>query len=79
MAKKLEKLGAEALPSQSNFLLVNFHRDMTQAAAQLRERHILVRPCASFGLGPEYWRVAVKTQEENLLLCQTLEEIFNAR
>lgn len=79
LARLLEKLGAEALPSQSNFLLVNFHRDMTQAAAQLRERHILVRTCASFGLGPEYWRVAVKTQEENLLLCQTLEEIFNAR
>ena len=43
-ARQLGALDAEALPSQSNFLLVNFHRDMTQAYSRAHLR--VLRPGA---------------------------------
>lgn len=79
LAHLLKALGAEVFPSQSNFLLVHFRQDMTQAAAQLKAQGILVRTCASFGLGPSYWRLAVKTPEENQRLIRHLEAILHAR
>ncbi len=77
-AQRLAGLGAEVMPSHSNFLLVDFQRDMTDAAAILKGKGTLVRTCASFGLGPEYWRLAVKTEEENEKLIGQLEEILCA-
>lgn len=78
-AAKLQALGARVLPSRSNFLLVDFGRSMTDAAAQLKTRGILVRTCASFGLGEEYLRLAVKTPEENDRLIGELEGMLHAR
>lgn len=79
MAAALRTLGAKVLPSSANFLLVDFGRDMTDAAAHLKEKHILVRTCASFGLPPSVWRLAVKTEEENERLIACLEEELHAR
>ncbi|MBQ8620136.1 MAG: histidinol-phosphate aminotransferase family protein [Clostridia bacterium] len=74
----LEALGAKVLPSQANFLLADFGRDMTQAAVRLKARGILVRTCASFGLAPGIWRLAVKTEEENARLIACLQEVLHA-
>ncbi len=71
-------IGADVLPSQSNFLLVDFHRNMSDAAARLRSRGILVRTCDSFGLADNYLRLAVKTEAENQRLIRELEEILYA-
>lgn len=79
LTRLLERLGAQVQPSQSNFVLVRFPQDMTRATEQLREEGVLVRTCASFGLGPEYWRLAVKTEEENHQLIDQLEAILDAR
>lgn len=78
-AKQLERLGAESTPSRSNFLLADFHRDMTEAAEMLKARGILVRTCASFGLENRFLRLAVKTETENGRLIAALEEILHAR
>jgi len=78
-SEQLEKIGADIYPSYSNFLLVNFHQNMDHAAEALKDRKILVRTCASFGLGPEYWRLAVKTEEENTYFIEQLEEVLYAR
>ena len=75
----LQALGAKVMPSQANFLLADFGCDMTEAAARLKEKHILVRTCASFGLPPCVWRLAVKTEEENARLIACLEEELYAR
>ena len=74
----LRALGAKVMPSSANFLLADFGCDMTKAAARLKEKHILVRTCASFGLPPCVWRLAVKTEEENARLIACLEEEFHA-
>ena len=77
--EQLRKLGAEVYPSQSNFLLADFHRDLSAAAEELKARKILVRTCASFGLPESFWRLAVKTEEENTRLIAGLEEILHVR
>ena len=76
---QLQELGAEVYPSESNFLLADFHRDMSGAAEQLKARGILVRTCASFGLPGSFWRIAIKTEAENKHLANELEEILHAR
>ncbi|MBQ7887911.1 MAG: histidinol-phosphate aminotransferase family protein [Clostridia bacterium] len=75
----LEALGAEVWPSSANFLLADFGRDMTQAAALLKEKRILVRTCASFGLPGNVWRLAVRTEEENARLIAGISEVLHAR
>lgn len=78
----LEDLQAEVWPSRSNFLLVDFKRDMTSVAEWLKTQGILVRTCASFGLPPQFLRLAVKTEEENAVLLNALREgmaKYNAR
>ena len=78
-AGQLRNLGAEVFPSESNFLLADFHRVMAGAAEQLKARGILVRTCASFGLPASFWRLAVKTEAENTRLVNELEEILHVR
>jgi histidinol-phosphate/aromatic aminotransferase/cobyric acid decarboxylase-like protein len=78
-AKQLTKLGAEVFPSESNFLLVDFHRDMAAAADLLRSRGILVRSCSSFGLPDSCWRLAVRTEADNSRFINELEEILHVR
>ena len=78
-AKQLTELGAEVFPSESNFLLVDFHQDMIAAMELLLSRGILVRSCASFGLPNSYWRLAVRTEADNSRLINELEEILHVR
>lgn len=75
-ARLLCQRGVKVSPSQANFLLADFGRDMTDVVAALKERGILLRTCASFGLGPELLRLAVKTDEENKRLAEALWECF---
>lgn len=74
MTALLEELQAEVWPSKSNFLLVDFKRDMTPVVEWLKTQGILVRTCASFGLPPQFLRLAVKTEKENTVLINALRE-----
>lgn len=78
-AAQLTRLGAEVAPSESNFLLADFHRNMTEPVAALKTRRILVRNCGSFGLPDSFLRLAVRTEAENGRLINALEEILHAR
>lgn len=71
-AETLGNMGVNVLPSGANFLLCSFGRDMTEAVKYLRNKHILVRECASFGLDADRLRFAVRTEEENELLAGEL-------
>lgn len=74
LALLLRALGARVYPSQSNFLLADFGRDMTECVRTLKEQGILVRTCASFGLPPSYLRIAVKTEAEHERLIEALKK-----
>lgn len=67
-AASLTSLGARVLPSQANFILCDFGRNMNGAVKELESKGILVRECASFGLGSRYLRLAVRTDRENDIL-----------
>ncbi len=66
-------------PSSANYLLVEIKEGMT--ARELKERllpfRILIRDCVSFmGLSDRFFRIAVRTAEENKRLLECLGRIF---
>ena len=72
-AAGLERIGARVYPSEANFLLCDFGRDMRPAVERLRQRLILVRPCGMFpGLTHGHIRLCVRTEGENERLVGAL-------
>jgi threonine-phosphate decarboxylase len=66
-------------PSSANYLLVEITDGMT--SRELKERllphRIMIRDCASFmGLSNHYFRVAIKTAEENRRLLEALRRVM---
>lgn len=70
---ELEALpGIRPYPGAANFLLVEGPDTLTE---RLARRRVLVRSCEPFlGLGTGYFRVAVRTMEENRLLVEAIRE-----
>ena len=65
-AAALAGIGARVWPSDANFLLCDFGRDMRPDIEALRQRGILVRPCGMFpGLTHGHVRLCVRTEGEN--------------
>ena len=67
-------------PTSTNFLLIEITGTMT--SSELRNRlllhRIMIRDCSSFiGLSAHFFRIAVRTTEENTRLLAALESIFN--
>jgi len=66
-------------PSSANFLLAEIIDGMT--AMELRDRlmhqRMLIRDCSNFmGLSPRFFRIAVRTREENERLLEALKRIL---
>ncbi len=60
-------------PSEANFLLFHSREDL---AERLLGKGILIRSCDSFrGLGPGYFRIAVRGPEENRRLIRCMREV----
>ena len=76
LAAGLEALGLKVYPSQANFLLFRAQGDDT-LKDRLLERGVLIRSCANYpGLGPDYYRVAVRTHRENRALLAACKEVL---
>ena len=72
-ADDLKTLGIRIHPSDANFLLCDFGRDMRPAIEALRQQRILVRPCGMFpGLTNGHVRLCVRTEAENARLVEAL-------
>ena len=72
-AAALAKLGAKVYPSDANFLLCDFGRDMRPEIGRLRKEGILVRPCGMFpGLTHGHVRLCVRTEGENERIIEAL-------
>ena len=73
-AAALAAIGVKTHPSDANFLLCDFGRDMRPEIERLRERGILVRPCGMFpGLTHGHVRLCVRTEGENGRLVAALK------
>ncbi|MBI5810145.1 MAG: threonine-phosphate decarboxylase [Deltaproteobacteria bacterium] len=70
--------GLSLFPSSANFILVKITAQDKSAAklcSRLLKRGILIRPLNGFkGLGPEYFRVAIKRRKENSILLSALKQ-----
>jgi histidinol-phosphate aminotransferase len=68
-------LGLRVVPSQTNFILVDFETDKRAASAYrfLRDQRLIVRPMAGYGL-PACLRITIGKPEQMQLTARTLAE-----
>ena len=75
LAEQLTALGCSVVPGEVNYLL--FFCPVPELETKLLQRGILIRNCANYiGLCPGWYRVAVRTEPENLRLVAALEEVI---
>ena len=73
--EKMTELGIEFIPTKANFIL--FHSEMS-LFEQLLEQGILIRDCGNYrGLSKGWYRIAVRTKEENEMLLHALERVVS--
>jgi histidinol-phosphate aminotransferase len=72
LANQLRQRGCRVGPSQTNFLLLDFQRDVAVLEAGLIGRGIVLRPMAGYGL-PQCLRATVGTRADNLHLLDALD------
>ena len=74
LSEMLKSCGFTVCPSDANFIL--FRCDVPLDAMLLNEG-ILIRNCVNFdGLGEGYFRIAVRTHEENKMLAETMKKVM---
>jgi threonine-phosphate decarboxylase len=81
LAKNLSEIeGLHVYPSVTNFLLVkieNHKLTSTMLKELLAKEHILIRDCCTFmGLDDSYFRVTVRSSNDNLVLLNALQNAF---
>ena len=70
---ELEALGFWVCPSSVNYLLFKGPADLH---AKLKEKKIAIRNCDNYyGLGPGWYRIAVRLHEENEALIRAIKEV----
>ena len=70
---EFKRIGIKAYDSSCNFILIKDKRKLDE---ELLKHEILLRNCANFkGLDEGYYRLSVRTHEENLKLIEMLENI----
>ncbi len=75
LAGQLAVMDLQALPSQTNFLLVPFGEKTPQIEKALFERGVMVRPMAGYGLG-HFLRITLSTRADNQRFITTLQEVL---
>ena len=77
LSKGLASLGLHVVPSEANYLLFEGPSWLGDA---LLDRNILLRTCDNFrGLGAGWYRIAVRTPEQNGILLAILGEVLACR
>lgn len=74
LSAEITRMGLSVVPSQTNFILVDFDSARRAAAAFefLRDHRVVVRPMAGYGL-PACLRITIGTPEQMQLTSQTLD------
>ena len=75
LKQELERQGCFVLPGEANYLL--FRSPDPKLGRRLERQGVLIRTCADYdGLGPNWFRVAVRTAAENQRLIETMEGLL---
>lgn len=72
---ELEKMGLDCIPSQANFLFVDFKRDIENIFQNLLREGIIIRPGKIWGY-PTCGRVTIGRMEDNRRFIRTLRKIL---
>lgn len=75
LAGALQSRGLTVLPSQTNFVLVEFGAQTARIEAALLERGVVLRPMGGYGL-PQWLRITVGTRAENARLLAALHGVL---
>ena len=75
LARELSEMKLRVLPSQANFVAVDFARDAKPIHQGLLERGVIVRPMASYAM-PNFLRVTLGTEAENNRFLAALREVL---
>lgn len=76
LREELQRLGLKVFASQANYVFFAGPKGLFEACVKLG---ILIRDCSNYvGLEPGYYRIAVKKQEENEKLIQTLRVVLKS-
>lgn len=75
LAAGLAELGCRVVPGQANYLL--FYHDRKDLVPALRCKGVLLRDCSNYaGLGPGWYRCAVRGADENEAFLQAVREVL---
>ena len=74
LARKLECLGCKVYKSSANYLLFYLDQELMEP---MKNKGILIRDCSNYrGLTKGYYRIAVKTEEENRQLIDAMRDVI---
>jgi histidinol-phosphate aminotransferase len=74
--KELDKMGLSYVPSQANFIFLNFERDSEEVFQALLREGIIVRPGKIWGYST-FARVTIGRMEDNQRFIKALKKILN--
>ena len=70
----LKECGCRVIPGAANYLL--FYYPDEQLGEKMKQKGVMLRDCRNYhGLKPGWYRVAVRTEKENLRLLAVLKEV----
>ena len=70
---EFDRIGIKYFKSDCDYILI---KDSRRLDEELLKNNVMIRNCSNFrGLGKEYYRIAVRTHEENETLIGLLNEI----
>ncbi len=76
LTKELTSLGLEIIPSVANFIMVKPPSSAKEFSLELMKRGVIIRPLNAFE-APDFIRVTVGTEEENIYFLKKLKEVLS--
>ena len=74
LLNNLKSVGIEVFDSKANFLLCRYKKNLSNA---LLNQGVIVRDCSDYkGMDDTYFRVAVKTNSDNMILFKNIKELI---
>lgn len=77
LARELTDMKLRPLPTQANFIAIDFGREAKPIHQGLLERGVIVRPMASYQM-PNFLRVSIGTERENDRFLSTLKSVLGS-
>jgi histidinol-phosphate aminotransferase len=73
--QQLDRMGITHVPSQANFVLIDFERDSEEVSRNLLKEGIIIRPGKGWGY-PTFARVTIGREEDNRRFIKALKKVL---